>query len=183
MIILTKCIYAFECFNCEEGHAYWLLMPKWAHVAPKFPLVILAHRHVAWANISHTQCTLNTLTDAHISLRNAYYANSLWHTHAQLHIEHTHRYTQKCKQTLCHTHTHTHTHTHAQLHILTETSKQTPSLLTHKLIRTQTQKVRRTHCIATIRHNTAQLVGGEEWRGARDAAEENCQRSVEGTWD
>ena len=138
---------------------------------------------------AQTRCVSKhiTHTDAH------------W-THSQIHTSVRAMHTM---QTLCDTHTHsctlqlltdthisvsklshTHTHTHAQLHILTETSKQTPSLLTHKqYTHTQTQKVRRTHCIATIRHNTAQLVGGEEWRGARDAAEENCQRSVEGTWD
>ena len=104
-------------------------------------------------HITHTQCTLNTLTDTQISVCNAYYANSLSHTHAQMHIAHTHRYTQKCTCKLSVTHTHTIAHTHR--------NQQAKSLFNTQTY-TQTQKVRRTDCIATIRHNTAQLVGGEE---------------------
>ena len=93
-------------------------------------------------------------------------------THTDAHCTYSQIHTKVYMQTLCHTHTVAHTHRNKQAKSLFNTQTYT-----------QTQKVRRTDCIATIRHNRAQLVGGEEWRGARDAAEENCQRSVEGTWD
>ena len=82
-------------------------------------------------SVTHTRrCTLHTLTDTHISVSKL----SVTHTLTDAHCTYSQKHTEVQANSL------SHTHAQAKLHILTETSKQTPSLLTHKLIRTHKHK-------------------------------------------